>query len=149
MPRVCRTNRGRFTRCRGQAVRAVRSSGKARFDTLRAQYKVAYEAARNEAITQSVKYGSEREARSWASRGEKNRLEKLEKKRDRIGDAIVDLIVRESPRGEAWRSGAPVFWLYGETPWEDVVRPADEPLSRVPPPPYGWSEAEVRRHFRT
>jgi len=103
MPRVCRTNRGRFTSCRRQTARSVRaSSGKARFDTLRAQYRAAYGAARNEAITQSIKYGSEREARSWASRGEKNRLEKLEKKRDRIGDAIIDLIVRESPRGEAW-----------------------------------------------
>jgi hypothetical protein len=150
MPRVCRTNRGRFTSCRRQTARSVRaSSGKARFDTLRAQYRAAYGAARNEAITQSIKYGSEREARSWASRGEKNRLEKLEKKRDRIGDAIIDLIVRESPRGEAWKTGVPTFWLRADLPWEDVVRPADEPLSRVPPPSFGWSEAEVRRHLGT
>jgi len=125
------------------------AASKKRFESLRAAYDAAYEAARNEVITQSVKYGTERDARNWASRGEKNRLEKLEKKRDKIGDAIVELVVRESPRGEAWKSGVPTFWLRKNLSWEDVKRPASEPLSNVPPAPYGWSEAEVRRHLNT
>jgi hypothetical protein len=55
-----------------------------RFEALRAAFVAAHEAARNEAIHQSVKYGTEREARSWASRAEKARLEKLNNKRNKI-----------------------------------------------------------------
>jgi hypothetical protein len=119
-----------------------------RFEELRAAFRVADEAAREEATRQSLRYGSEREARSWASRAEKTRLEKLEAKRSKIGDKIVDYVVSVSPRGEAWRSGAPIFWLYRDLPWEDVIRPAHEPLSVLPPAPYGWSTADVEKHFR-
>jgi hypothetical protein len=126
-----------------------RKSSKKRFDALRAAFLAAHQAARDEAITQSVKYGSERDARSWASRGEKTRLEKLEKKRNKIGDAIVDVIVNESPRGDAWKSGVPSHYLYEKLPWEDVVRSADEPLSSVPPAAYGYSASDVRRHLKT
>ena len=118
-----------------------------RFRDLRAKYEAAYRAARDEQVNQAVKYGSEREARSWASRGDKVRLEKLEAKRNRVGDAIVEVIVKASPRGESWRSGVPVFWLQSELPWEDVVRPAHEPLSKLPPPAWGMSEADVARQF--
>jgi hypothetical protein len=123
------------------------SKAKARFDTLRAQYLAADRAATDEAITQSVKYGTERDARSWAGRGEKSRLEKLEKKRDKIGDAIIDLIIKESPRGESWQSGVPTSYLRRDLPWEDVVRPSSEPLSILPPSAYGWSPADLKRHL--
>jgi hypothetical protein len=120
---------------------------KARFDSLRAAYLAADRAARDEAIHQSVKYGTERDARSWASKGEKSKLQKLEKKKDKIGDKIIDLIIQESPRGEMWMSGAPTSWLREKITWEDVTKTSNEPLTFLPPAPYGWSEAEVKRHF--
>jgi hypothetical protein len=126
-----------------------RVGGKAHFDDLRAKFLAAHKAARDEAITQSIKYGSERKARSWASRGEKTRLEKLESKRNKIGDAITGYIVQESPRGEAWKSGVPTYYLYEKLSWDDVIKPANEPLSSLPPPAYGWSEDDIRRHLKT
>lgn len=125
------------------------AASKKRFDALRAAYLAAGEAARDELITQSVKYGTEREARSWASRGEKTRLEKLEKRRDKAGDALTDLVAAVSPRGEAWKSGVPIRWIRQDLTWDDVVRPAGEPLSAIPPPAFGWSEQEVRHHLKT
>lgn len=118
-----------------------------RFRALRERYEAAYRAARDEQVRQAVKYGSEREARSWASRGDKTKLEGLEKRRNKVGDAIVELVVKASPRGDTWRSGVPVFWLQSKLPWEDVVRPAHEPLSKLPPPAWGSSEADVARQF--
>ena len=126
-----------------------RKSNKKRFDAMRAAYLAAHQAAQSEAIHQAVKYGTERDARSWASRGEKTRLKKLEERRNKVGDKIVDLITQESPRGEAWKSGVPTHYLYEKLPWEDVVRPADEPLSSVPPAAWGYSEADVRRQLKT
>lgn len=123
------------------------TAAKKKFDSLRERYGAAYEAARDEQIRQAVKYGSERDARSWGSRGDKTRLEKLEKKRNKLGSSIVDLIVKTSPRGETWMSGAPSFWLQRELPWEDVIRPASEPLSALPPPAWGWSERDIAAHF--
>lgn len=124
-----------------------KSSLREQFEGLRARYEAAYSAARDEQINQAVKYGSEREARSWASRGDKTRLEKLEAKRNKLGDAVVEVIVKASPRGDSWRSGVPVFWLQSKLPWEDVVRPVHEPLSALPPPAWGSSEQDVARQF--
>lgn len=118
-----------------------------RFKELRARYEAVYRAAQDESIRQAVKYGSEQAARTWASRGDKTKLETLEKRRNKVGDAVVELIVKASPRGDAWRSGVPVFWLQSKLPWEDVVRPAHEPLSKLPPPAWGSSEADVARQF--
>ena len=126
-----------------------RLGGRGYFDDLRAKFLEAHRAALNETITQSVKYGSEREARSWASRGEKTRLEKLENKRNKIGDAIIEYIVQESPRGEAWKSGVTSHYLHEKLSWDDVMKPSSEPLSNLPPPAYGWSEADIRRHLKT
>jgi hypothetical protein len=118
-----------------------------RFRELRARYELAYRAAQDESIRQSIKYGGDSNARSWASRGDKTKLEGLYKKQNKVGDAIVGLIVKASPRGETWLSGAPSHWLQSKLPWEDVVRPAHEPLSALPPPAWGSSEADVARQF--
>jgi hypothetical protein len=118
-----------------------------RFRDLRAKYEAVDRAAQEEDIRQRVKYGSYENARSWASRGDKTKLEKLHAKQSKLGDAIVDLIVKVSPRGETWKSGVPIHHLYGKLPWEDVVRPAHEPLSALPPPAWGMSEADVARQF--
>src|ERR1700690_1240299 len=123
------------------------SKAKARFDSLRAAYLAAYRAARDEGIHQSVKYGTERDARSWASKGEKSKLQKLEKKKDKIGDKIIDLIIQESPRGETWLSGVPTMYLRRDLPWEDIVRGKGEPLTILPPSAYGWSAADLKRHL--
>lgn len=96
---------------------------------------------------QAVRYGTERDARAWGSRGDKAKLERLEARRNKLGDAIVDLVVKESPRGQKWMEGAPSTWLHQKLPWEDVARPAHEPLSALPPPAWGWSESDIKRHF--
>ena len=43
----------------------------------------------------------------------------------------------------------PTHYLQGKIPWEDVVRPASEPLSTLPPTAWGWSVAELERHLGT
>lgn len=123
------------------------SKKREKFEAMRAAYFEASQAASSELITQSLKYGGDRNARSWASRGDKMRLEKLEAKRDRIGDKIVDFIVKESPRGESWRSGVPSHWLTEKLAWDDIVKPANEELSTLPPTAYGWTTEELRRHL--
>lgn len=120
-----------------------------RFRDLRAKYEAADRAARDELIRQEIKYGGHSNARSWASRGDKTKLEKLEKAKNKVGDAVLDLITKVSPRGEAFMSGVPTHYLQGKIPWEDVVRPASEPLSTLPPTAWGWSVAELERHLGT
>ena len=116
----------------------AKANDRARWDKLRADYKVAYEAARDMRLTLERRYGvSDYRARMYASRGEQTKLEKLEARRDKIGDKIVALIVKISPRGDAWLHGAPAFWLRGDLTWEDAVRPKGEPLAVVVPAPYG------------
>jgi len=112
------------------------ASDKTRWDKLHADYAKAYQASRDNEIALRVKYG-DGNWRMWCSRGEKTRTEKLEARRDKIGDKIVDLLVRISPRGEAWLSGAPAFWIRGDLTWEDAIRPKNEPLSVVVPAPWG------------
>lgn len=125
------------------------STSRKRFDALRVQVLAASEAMRAERIAQSVKYGSEQNARSFASRGEKSRLAKLTKRYSRLGDAVITIIVRESPRAEKWLSGVPTHYLHEKLTWEDVIRPENEPLSVVPPTSFGWSLVEVRQHLGT
>jgi hypothetical protein len=126
---------------------AKKKDEREQFITLREAYGAAHQAAQDESIRQSVRYGSEQNARSWASKGDKSRLEKLYAKQNKLGDSIVGLIAKVSPRGDAWRSGVPAHHLQGKLTWEDVVRPKTEPLSALPPPAWGWSEADVRRHL--
>ena len=74
---------------------------------------------------------------SWLSAGQKTRLERLRDASDKVGDKIVDLLVKISPRGEAWLSGAPAYWLRDKLTWEDAIRPTDETLSVEVPAPWG------------
>ena len=115
---------------------AKTAANKARWDVLRASFIVADEAARAQEIAMRVKWG-DASWRNWASRGEQTKLEKLEERRSKIGDKIFELLLKVSPRGEAWRTGAPVFWIYHDLTWEDATRPTSEPLSVVVPAPYG------------
>lgn len=119
-------------------LEAGTGSDKARWDTLRAQFLAADEAARAQEIAMRVKWG-DAGWRNWASRGERTKLDKLLERRDKIGNKLFELLLRVSPRGEAWRTGAPAFWIHRDLTWEDAIRPANEPLSVVVPAPYGAS----------
>lgn len=112
---------------------------KVRWDKLHVDYEKKYEAARAFEIELRVKYG-DRNWRTWAGRGDRTKLERLEAARDKVGDKIVDLLYKISPRGEAWATGAPAWWIRSKLTWEDATRPTGEPLSVVVPAPYGATE---------
>jgi DNA repair protein RadC len=109
------------------------ASDRHRWDALHAAYVPAIEAARAMQRALEQKYQDTR----WAGRGEQSKLETLRARADKIGDKIVDLIVKVSPRGEAWLTGAPAWWLREKLTWEDAIRPANEPLSVQVPAPWG------------
>jgi antitoxin (DNA-binding transcriptional repressor) of toxin-antitoxin stability system len=131
-----------------------------RWDELHAAYELARAVADAYEIPLSVRYGgaSDSSWRSWITKTERDKLDRLRAKVDRIGDKIVELLVRISPRGEAWLSGVPVWWLRERLTWEDAVRPAGEPLSVEVPMAWGATQrltesgqactcaAEPRRH---
>jgi hypothetical protein len=110
-----------------------------RWDELHAAYAVARTEADDFRLQLNRKYGSDSNPgwRTWLSKGDSDRLERLEAKVNRVGDKIVDLLVRVSPRGEAWLSGVPAWWIRERLTWEDAVRPADEPLSIEVPLAWG------------
>ena len=112
------------------------ASDRTRWDALHASYATAIEAVRNMQISLRVKYGDSN-WRTWSSRGDRNKLEKLEERANKIGDKIVELLVRISPRGEAWLSGGPAWWIREKLTWEDAVRPVNEALSVEVPAPFG------------
>jgi hypothetical protein len=113
-----------------------RVSDHARWDKLRAQFLAAHEAARAQEIEMRVRYG-DANWRHWASKSDRNKLDKLRERERKIGDKIMALLLRVSPRGDAWRTGAPAYWIYEKLSWEDATRPVNEPLSVVVPAPYG------------
>lgn len=114
------------------------AADKTRWDKLHAQYKTAYDAALDFRLGLERRYGASGSSsmwRSWITAGERNKLEKLEARRDKIGDKIFDLVTKVSPRD--WSTGAPAFWVRSELTWEDAIRPVGEPLSVVVPAPWG------------
>ena len=123
-------------RLRRRYGRAAKASDKARWEKLRAQFIAAHEAAREQEINMRVKYG-DANWRHWASKGDRNKLDKLQDRASKIGDKLLEILYRVSPRGDAWRTGAPVYWIYEKLSWEDAIRPVNEPLSVVVPAPYG------------
>lgn len=115
-----------------------RASDKARWDSLHAVYATKREAARAyESDLRSRYGGGDSHWRSWITRGERAKLERLEAAADKVGDKIVELLLRVSPRGDAWYTGAPAWWIREKLTWEDATRPKDEPLSVEVPAPYG------------
>lgn len=113
-----------------------------RWDKLHADYAAASEAERAYRSQLERHYGPFQT--SWLKKGERNRLERFTARSAKIGDAIIDLLVRISPRGERWLSGVPSWWLYEKLTWEDAICPADEPLSVVVPGSYGNPDGTVR-----
>ena len=129
----------RFVRTQHSPVARGSATAKARWDALRAAYLTADEVASALRRTLELKYGSSNVR--WASTGERNRLDKLTERRDKIGNKITELLVKISPRGEAWLSGVPAHWIYGKLTWEDAVRPVGEQLSVEPPLSWGATHA--------
>lgn len=73
--------------------------------------------------------------RSWITKGERAKLERLDAREDKLGEKIYDLATKVSPRD--WSFGAPSWWVRHKLTWEDAIRPTSEPLSVVPPLSYG------------
>lgn len=116
----------------------VTTADSRRWDDLHASYATARAAVKDYESSLRPKYGySDPNWRSWITRTERAKFERLEARADRIGDKIVNLIVQISPRGEAWLSGAPAWWIRERLTWEDAIRPTDEPLSVEVPAPWG------------
>jgi hypothetical protein len=112
-----------------------------RWDDLHASYATARAAADEYRSSLQARYGySDPRWQNWITRAERAKLERFEGRADKIGDKIIDLLVRISPRGEAWLTGAPAWWIREKLTWEDAIRPAEEPLSVVAPAPYGSTE---------
>jgi hypothetical protein len=88
-------------------------SDKKRWDDLHAAYAKAGEAANEYDRQLSRKYGSIYQS-SWLKKGDRDKLDALRARADKIGDKIVELLVRVSPRGEAWLSGVPAHWIRSE-----------------------------------
>jgi hypothetical protein len=119
------------------------ATDKARWDKLRASYVQKREAARDFERGLRVRYGADYGShgwRQWITRGEKTRLEKLEAAADKVGDKITEMLPKISPRGDAWYTGAPAWWIREKLSWEDATRPVNESLSVEVPAPYGQRE---------
>jgi hypothetical protein len=119
------------------------TADKKRWDDLHADQATAREAASEYERQLGSKYGYQHQ-RSWLGKGERDKLERLEARTNKIGDKIVELLVRVSPRGETWLSGTPAWWIRQKLSWEDAIRPKDEPLSVVVPGAYGYRDGYVK-----
>lgn len=113
-----------------------------RWDDLHAAYSIARDAYDQLEMQLSLKYGGSNLSswRSWIAKGERDKLERLRARLDKAGDKIYELLVRISPRGEAWLSGVPTWWVLNKLTWEDAVRPAGEPLSVEVPIAWGATQ---------
>lgn len=101
-----------------------------KFIALRAKYLEKRRALDVFDIEMHSKYGPKRDL-AWLSRGEKRRWEKHRLAADKAASVFYDYLTKISPRD--WSYGVPTYWLYESLTYEDAVRPANEPLSVVPP----------------
>jgi hypothetical protein len=123
----------------------AKASDKKRWDDLHAAYANADRAAFNYELELGTKYGHNFSS-SWLSRAQRDKLDRLRAKKDQIGDKIIELLVRVSPRGDRWLSGVPSWWIREKLTWEDAIRPANEPLSVVVPGAWGSRDGHVSEH---
>lgn len=124
------------------------AADKKRWDDLHAAYAKAKTATEEYERQLRAKYGYEHGWRSWIRKTERDKLERLEERSDKIGDKIVELLVRISPRGDRWLSGVPSWWIRERLTWEDAIRPVNEPLSVVVPGSYGYPDGTVQEARR-
>jgi hypothetical protein len=119
----------------------ARASDKKKWDDLRAA--LAKTDSDLETLESALrgKYGMNYQ-RSWLGRGDQAKLDKLREKADKIGEKIYEIADRLSPR--SWDRGVPSWWVRHNLTWEDMIRPAGEPLSVVVPGSYGHSNGYVK-----
>ncbi len=117
------------------------AADKKRWDELHAAQAEAGETLLEYEIELGAKYGRNFSS-SWLSAGQRKKLESLRNKESKIGDKIVDLLVKVSPRD--WMYGVPAWWVREKLTWEDAIRPKNEPLSVVVPGAYGYPDGTVR-----
>jgi len=114
------------------------AADKRQWDKLHADFARAEAAAHEFERGLWARYGGNFQT-SWLKAGEKKKLEQLRDRANKIGDKIIDMIVKVSPRADAWLSGVPSHWLRRDLTWEDMIRPRGESLSVVPPEAWGSS----------
>lgn len=79
---------------------------------------------------------------SWsAPSGKRRRLEYLQDREYNASRAIFAWLDEHSPR--QWRSGCPAYWICEALTFADAITAG--PLSAVPPPAYGHTEADSVR----
>ena len=110
------------------------ATDKKRWDDLHAALAKADEAVEEIEHQFRLKYGHSYQS-SWLKKTDRDKLEKLRDRADKIGEKIFELVDRISPRD--WASGVPSWWVRHDLTWEDMIRPKNEPLSVVPPLSYG------------
>lgn len=118
------------------------AADKKKWDSLHVSGLKAVEALYEYESTLRSKYG--KFEYSWLTLSQRTKLDKL-KERVRTNDSkVVDLLVKISPRGDKWLTGAPTWWIARELKWEDAIRPTNEPLSVVVPGAYGYPDGYVK-----
>lgn len=121
------------------------AADKKRWDDLHTALEKATEAraAYDRELYNQYRGASGRYELHWLPKGKRDKLERLDAAKDKIGDKIIDMIVRVSPRGDRWLSGVPSHWLRNELTWEDMIRPVNEPLSVVVPGAWGYRDGHM------
>lgn len=120
------------------------AADKKRWDKLRADLAKATAEIDALELAMHAKYG--RGPSTWWSRGNQTKYDKLRARQSAIGDKIIAMIVSLSPRGEKWLSGVPSHWLRHDLTWEDMIRPANEPLSVVVPGAWGYRDGHMQEN---
>lgn len=86
-----------------------------------------------------AKYRSRMPERSWMTKGELDRIERMRTAQDRESDKMFGLLDRIG--GRDWRSHAPHHWVMRELTFADATTTGA--LSIVPPPSYGCTEQRM------
>jgi hypothetical protein len=109
-----------------------------RFSQLQTRAQSSAREARDYRIGLHVKYGG---SVHWASRGERSRLEQLDRRASKDCDRLHAYVSAISPRD--WTQGIPSRWVVDCLTYADAVTRG--PLSRVPDPAWGYTEAYARQ----
>lgn len=111
------------------------SADRRRFEQIRERYIQAEEAYQEAEIKLGARWGHARNWKTYLKAADRKRLERLSAAKEREKDKFFELLQRISPRD--WTYGVPSHWVVEKLPYEDAVRPANEPLSVEPPMAFG------------
>jgi hypothetical protein len=108
-----------------------------RFTELQRKAREAEQAARSTRAILESRY----QAVCYAPIGKRKQYETLQRKESAAFDRFYKFLESISPR--AWNSGVPLAWLRDSLTYADAVTRGQ--LSTVPPPAWGFYEADSRR----